>query len=903
MGEPFWRRYQRFFHADVARDVDQELRYHLDRLTEDEMTRAGNPREARARAEARFGDVAAIRDSLAKTGSRRIRKALRADLRDAVLQDARYALRRLRQEPGFAVTVLLVLGLGIGAATAMFSAVDAALLRPIPFERPDRLLELPQVGIPFQPEAGERESGPRVPDLLDIRDMPDVFEQVAGYAAGGLNLSDPDHPVRVNAGIVTAEFFATLGVRPAWGRGFVTEEGVPGAPRVAVLSDGLWRRQFGSGPVLGHSITLNNRQYTVIGIMPPGFSFPSESDLWIPMTVPTTFETFEPFRGWLPSQVIARVRDGVSVEAAAARSLARWEQVASTPGQTAPPWLSQQTAEFRRTGAAIPLQRDLAGSRRTALLVLLGATGLLLLIACANVTHLLLSRASTRAREMAMRTVLGATRGRLLRQLLTESVMLGVGAAALGLAVAPLALRLTNALMPPALAGLAPPRVDLRVLGFAVGIAVITSLVFGLWPAFTSARTDAAETIKSGGRGATAGGAGRARRLLVAGELALTLVLLVGAGLMLRSFERLVRTDSGLHPERVATLELSFALSAGGRAARLPVIDAALQRLAGAPGVEAAGAVNDLPLRGGPGVLSITFQPEGRAQSANEEPLFARYLICSGSYFRALGIPLLQGRTFTTADDSLAPHVAIVNATMARTLWPEGSPLGRVLRLPPHRPGGEPTPYRVVGVVGDVRETGIERDAGLQMYFPMYAETPANVALVARGTLPPAALLGLLREAVRSANPTQPVYNVRMMEDVVSASIAPRRINTMLISAFGALALILAALGVYGVVAYSVSQRMRELGIRAALGATGDRLVRLIAGEMLWVAILAVALGLAGAWASARVLRSLLYGVTVRDPGTYAVALLVLLVTLAAGTLWPARRALRLNPMDVIRAD
>ena len=888
------RRLRYFLRRDrLSADLAEEMRLHLE-LREEALRRSGvDDPDARLAAQRRFGNRTThhqeSRDIWGLGGLDRFR------------QDLRYAVRRLVQRSGFSVAVIGVLALGVGATTAMFSAVDAALLRPLPFHEPRELVTVRAIDIPYAEEAGE--AGMVV--ITDLAGMVDVFAEVAAYATGGLNLADPERPQRLNVGVVTSNFFATLGVSPARGRLFTAEEGTPEGPAVAILSHAMWTRQFGQDPVLGRTIQLGSRSYEVVGIMPPRFSFPAESDVWIPMSVPTTLATFEPFRGWLPSVVIARVGTGVPIETVAERVVARWHQLRAehplTPGSSPNSHaaiLDARIKDIEQNGAITPLRNELVGDRRSALLVLLGATGMLLLIACANVTNLLLSHATLRRREMAVREVLGATRGRLVTQLLTESLVLSVIGAAVGVAIAPVILMAMTATMPASLAGVAPAEIDLRVLGFAAALALMTGIGFGLWPALGGTREAPMETIKSGGgAGTTASGSRRARRILVVAEIALTFVLLVGAGLMLRSFERLMGLDAGLDKSRVGTLELSFS-----RGTTMPVrlgrIEEIMARMSASPGIDAVGAVNDLPLRGGSG-LSVGVDIVGAEPAPGNGMRFARMLMASSDYFRTLGIPILRGRAFTAADDSLAPRVAVINDAMARSYWPGSDALGRTFR------SGMPTdpPITVVGIIADVREASLEREPRPQMYLPVYASTPDRVAIVARTSLPPATLLASMVDAVRAVDPTQAVYNVRMMDEVVGASVAPRRTNTLLISAFAALALLLASLGVYAVLSYGVAQRSRELGIRAALGATAADLMALVSREMVWTIGAGLVIGAAGAWATARVMTSMLFGVEAHDLTTFALVPAVLAVAAMLATIGPARRAKRVDLVSVMRVE
>ena len=674
----------------------------------------------------------------------------------------------------------------------------------------------------------------------------------------------------------------------------MADEGKPRGPLAVILSHALWQRQYGGAELLGKSITLHGRPYTVVGIMRPGFDFPNESDLWIPMSVPTTFATFEPFRGFLPSQVVGRVRPGVSIEAAGARALSRWRQVVAPARGQALDILNEFIGEVRSAGPTVPLQRELLGDRRSALLVLLGTTALLLLIACANVANLLLSDAAIRRREIAVREVLGATRARIVRQLLAESVLLSLAGGVIAVLLAPAGLSLLRAMMPASLAGVARAQLDLRVLAFAAALAVVTSVVFGLWPAIGATRGDATHAIKSGGgHGATAG-VGKVRRGLVVVEMALTVMLLIAAGLMLRSFARLVAKDSGMNPDQVATLETSFPRNTSD-VERRRIINGVIDRLTGQPGITAAGAVNDLPLRGGGGI-AVTINVPGAPALVGSEHRMARFLFASRGYFNVMGIAKLRGRTFT-ASDAGGPQVAIISNSMATTYWPGVDPVGRYFTFP-----GDTNHVTVIGVVADVREAALDHEPTPQMYRPIDV-APLNAALVVRGTLPPVALTARLMEATRAVAPTQAVYNVRMMEQVVRALVLPRRTNTLLIALFAGLGLVLSALGVYAVVGYGVAQRTREFGIRAALGATRGDLLTLVSREMLVVVTLGIAIGLAGSWASSRVLASLLYEVDPRDPATFVVVPLLLVLPAMAATVIPALRAARVNPTQVMRSD
>ena len=889
LGE-LWRRIVHLARRDSANDdLRDEMQLHVELRAKANLGAGMTEATAREAARRRFGNAGAHRESS--------RDQWGFDWAERAARDFRLAVRRLGQRPAFTIAVVGILALGIGATTAMFSAVDAAMLRPLPFPNARELVVLKRIYIPFDPGTGAQDSGPIV-DVDDVTRMHDAFSSVAVYASGGLNIDDSDHPVRAKAGVVTGSFFSTLGVAPLAGRAIIDNDAAPNGPNVVVLSYGLWQRHFGGSTALGKTISLSGSAYEIIGVMPRGFSFPDESDLWIPMSVPNTFATFAAFRGFLASTVVARLATAEPPGAASAELLAAWERksAASTLRPDQRSRVTATVADLRATGALTQLQRFLTGDTRTALLVLLGATLLLLLVACANVTNLLLSQAAARRHEIAVRGVLGASRGRIVGQLLMESVVLSAGGTALGIALAPAALGAMRALLPAQLSGVSPATIDLRVLGFSAALALVAGIGFGLWPALGTTRESPAETIKSGARTATRAGAGRARRMLVGAELAVTVVLLVGSLLMLRSFDRLMSVDRGMDTAAVGTLEIAFPKTGAPRAARLAAIDAILARLHAVPGVTAAGAVNDLPLNGAGGI-SVAIKADSSAAAVKGTDAFVRQLYATGGYFSAMGITLRRGRLFTAADDSLAPPVAVISETMAKTYWPGKDAIGHTFSM------FGPVPVTVVGVVSDVRERRLDIAPTPQLYFSIANQTPANVAIVARGSLPSAALLARMKDAVRAVDPSQAVFNVRSMDDVVGESVARRRTNTLLISAFAFLALVLAALGMYAVVSNTVAQRTREFGIRSALGASEGALIRLVTGEMGWVCAAGLTVGVAGAWTLAKLLNSLIYGVSIHDPWTFAVAPLVLLLPAAVAAVLPARRASQVNPADVMRTE
>jgi putative ABC transport system permease protein len=869
----------------VAAELEEEMQLHRELRAEKLAASGSSARDAKSDARKRFGNVTRVEEQTHDArGLRFIEHAV---------NDTKFALRRLRRRPAFALSTIVVIALGIGATTAVFSAVDAALIRPLPFLRPSELVTLNNVDIPSSTE-------PPVPGkptsvLIDqVVAMPDVFSSVAAFASGGLNLSNGSRPRRVTVGVVTTRFFSTLGIKAIHGRTFDETEGKPGADDVAILSDALWRTQFGSSDVVGRQIDLSGNRYTVIAVMPGGFSFPNESELWIPLSVPTTNKTFGAFRYWLPSQVVARLTPGVSREAASSRLLALWETSSTPRANRKHSYIDDEIDSMRIHGAATPLQRSLAGDRKPALLVLMGATVLLLLIACSNTANLLLSDGASRGREVALRAVLGASSGRIVRQLLVESCALALSGAVLGVALSPVALGALRATMPTDLAGLSDARIDMRVLIFATLLAVATGITFGLWPAIAATRGNRAETIKAGGgTNGTGTRMGTARRVLIIAELALTVVLLVGSGLMLRSLARLITQPFGMNPQNVGTLELSFART-DNAIRRRRVASAILNRMSADPAFAASGAINDIPMRDGERtavLVDIDDRPKGSG--------FGLWLYASGGYFPAMGIPVLRGRTFTAADDSAGPPTAVINETAAKQWWPGLDPIGRTFRT-----GGDTLDhYRVVGIVGDVHNYTGESQTGPQFYLSIHRRTPQSIAIVARSSLGSNALLARMQETIRAVDPAQAVYDVRMMESIVAKTVAPQRSNTTLITAFSALALILSAFGVYAVISYSVSRRSREFGIRSALGATTGNIAKLVGEELLWSIVLGLALGLFGAWMLARVLASMLFGIDVHDASIFLLVPLVLTVPAVTAALGPTRRATRINPADVMHAE
>ncbi|HEU5358033.1 MAG TPA: ABC transporter permease [Gemmatimonadales bacterium] len=808
---------------------------------------------------------------------------------DSILQDLRYAARTLAKAPGFTATAILTLALGIGATTGVFSVIDAALLRPLPFRAPERLAVLEHTWGP--PPAGF----PKMSlDLTDWRAHPEIFDQVGSYSTGGMNLAAGSGAERVKTALVTTTFFDLLGARPALGRAFGTDEGEPGRGGVVILSDGLWRTRFGGDHgVLGRTVTLNERPFVVIGVMPRGFGYPRQSEVWIPRSIPEDMKNWDMFHSSVVETVIGRVRGGLTFRDAQVRA----DGVSRAFRQDHP--LPPGATDARMT--LTPFRDVLVGDSRPGLLVLFGATGLILLIACSNAAGLLLARAARRQHEVAVRAVLGATRTRVVRQMLTESGLLALAGAGAGLLLAWWLQGSLAALVPARLADVAPVTMDLRVLVFAAAGATLATVLFGLAPAVGLARTDLQSSLRAGGYRSWGVRARRLRGGIVAAEVGLALTLLVGAGLMLKSLYLLTHVDPGFDREGVLTATVSLPSARyrapGGFTA---VYRRLLGRFQALPGVTAVGTVNAPPLLR-EGAIGLAFDIVGRPPfPMDADRPFAEQLVVSPGYFAALRIPVIRGRVFTAADDSGAPPVAIINASMARRYWPQGDAIGaRIMSL-----GGRGGPLTVVGVVSDVEDGDLgDSTWQSQIYTPYEQNTPAYLTFAIRAALPPAELAASVRRAAAEADPTVPLYDIRTMEQVVETSIAPERSRSLLIGVSGLLAVLLAGVGVYGVMAQVVSQRTREIGVRMALGASGRSVLGLVVRSGLWLTGVGVVAGLAAAWALSRVLGSLLYQVSVTDASVFVGAPAVLCLVALAACYFPARRASRVDPVVALRTE
>jgi putative ABC transport system permease protein len=803
-------------------------------------------------------------------------------------QDLRYGLRMLWKKPGFTVVAILALALGIGANTAIFSVIYTVLLSPLPFKNSERLVWIWETN----PGAGIKTEPASLPNYTDWKTQGQSFESAAAFIKSSLTLTSDGEPERLPVTYTSANFFSVLGAEPALGRSFMEEENTTGKHRVVILSQSLWRRRFGANPgIIGQSITLNGVPFTVIGVLPGGFKDPTPeqtrpAELWAPLAY--DFERMARRSDFL--NVVARLKQGVSPQAAQAEM------------NTITSRLAQQYPDSNTGWSTIvmPLHERMVGDVRSALWLLMGVVGFLLLIACANVANLLLARSTARQQEIAIRRALGADRIRLIRQFLTESVLLSVTGGLLGSLVAMWGVDILVALSPGNIPRLDEVGLNWKVLAFTLFVSLLTGIVFGLLPALHATSPNLTETLKEGGRSSTEGIRGsRLRNSLVVAEIAISLVLLVGAGLMIRSFARLQAVDPGFRPERILTMDMLLPSSKYKETAQVSTFfDQFSSRLSGVPGVESVGAVSTLPLSGGGDI--ITFLVEGRPEQPPGQSEDAEYRVVTPGYFATMGVPIVRGEGFTERHNADAPAVMVINETFARRYFPGEDPVGKRLNI------GDPekSPWRtIVGIVKDVRHEGLATEAYPQMYSPL-AQTPRRaMTLVARTTGAPLSLVPNVRQELTSLDKDQPLYNVRTMEQVLAQSIARQRFQMLLIAIFASVGLILASVGIYGVISYSVTQRTHEIGIRMALGAQARDVLKMVLGQGMILTLVGVGVGLGFALLLTRVMASLLYNVSATDPLTFVgVSALLSLVALLA-CLIPARRAMRVDPMEALRYE
>jgi predicted permease len=819
---------------------------------------------------------------------------------DTLLQDVRYAVRQLWRSPAFAITAVLTLALGIGATSAIFSVVNGVLLRPLPYSQPDRLVMIyGHWNLKNQAELSESE-------YWDMREQAHAFERIAAYADGSANLTGSGTPERLLVGVCTADMLPVLGVTPALGRGFTAEEDRPGQPQVALLSDGLWRRRFGADPkVIGRKILLDDAPTTVIGVMPAGFQLPSHyagraMEAWVPLTLDPAADRSE--RGFHYLATIGRLRAGTSVDMAN-------REVSQLMRRMKETWPDEYAAEF--DGSAAGVSGVVTGSVRPAMLVLLGAVGLLLLIACANVAALLMVRSEERAREVALRTALGAGRERLLSQLLTESVTLAVVGGILAIALSAWGVRALVLVAPASIPRLDAIRIDGRVLAFTAGVSLFTGLLFGMAPALHSLRGDLSAVLAEGGRGGTSGRSRqRFRRALVVGQIALALMLLTGSGLLMRSFLRLTQVDPGFDPEHVLTARIDLTATRYAKNADTWAFYRELtRRVSALPGVESAAAARALPMTGRLDIGDWSFVMEGRYSLPvkPEDRRHADWQVVTPEYFRTLRIPLRSGRAFDDHDQVGAPGALIVNETLAKAVWPEGNALGQRVLM---GGGAIDSVWRtVVGIVGDVKHRGLDAAPRPEMYMPEAqwpagtGSAPRSLYLAIRSSGDPALLAGPLRATLTALDPDVPLAEVQPMRDSVGAWAAQRKLTMLIVTLFAALALTLGAVGIYGVMAHLVVQRSREIGIRIALGAVPREILRLVAGQGAVIVGTGILLGALASVAATRWITGLLYEVRPTDPLTFAGTAAALALVAAVATLVPAIRATRLDPIDTLRSE
>jgi len=871
--------------GQVERELDKELRFHLEQETDANLRSGMTPSEARLAAIRRLGGVARIGEEC--------REMRRTGYIENFLHDLRYAARTLAKTPGFALVIVLTLALSIGANSAIFSVIDGVLLQPLPYPQADRIVRIFFSSHTF----------PKFPmnplDLRDVRARNRSFGVIAGITRDDHQLSGVGRPERLTAFAITAGYFRMLGIHPALGREFTTEDELPARGKQVILSDRIWRTRFGADrQILGRTILLDDAPFTVVGVMPPvahpGNEYHAVADgdtvdVWTPFTFHE-----DNGRGSHFAEVFARLKPGVTLAQAQADMDAQVAQLAREHPGTTRGWRA----------LVLPLYQELVGPIRRMLLVLLGAVGLVLLIACANSANLLLARATARQREIAVRAALGAGRSRLVRQMLAESLLISLLGGALGAGMAVGGVRALVALLPADFPRATDIHVNAAVFAFTFLIALATGLLFGVAPAMQAARTDLQQVLREGGRGSTAGARQlHLRDVLLVGEVSLACVLSIGAGLMLRSFVNILHTDPGFRPERVMTASISLPDAKYQKPKDKIGFYIRLKRHLGAlPGVRAAGLGSDLPWTGYDDNIS-GFTIEGRQPPPGQQ-FHARYHAASEDYFRALGIPLVRGRFFTPHDDLSASPVIIINRIMARMYWgSEDAAVGGRITFEDH-----PKPadwFTVVGVVGDVKDRPNSAAATPAIWWPLL-QTPfgfPEMAIVVRAPRDPAQIAAAVRGAVQSIDPELAVADLKQMDEVAGKTFSTPRFALFLVGLFAVLAGLLAAIGIYGVISYSVTQRTHEFGLRMALGARPADVVRQVVGQGVRLAAVGIVLGLAGALALGRLLRSLLYHVGAADPLTFVLVAVCAVAIAAIACYVPAWRATMADPMAALRAE
>jgi putative ABC transport system permease protein len=873
----------------LEREMEEEMRFHLEMQIEQNLEAGMAAEEAHYAARRQFGNQTWLREVSREMWS--------LNSIETLIQDLRYGARMLRKNPGFTAVAALTLALGIGANTAIFSVVNGVLLRALPYYEPERLVMVWTARPILQAQIGLEDFPVSVADFVDWRNQNQVFEHMAAMWTPRMNLTGDGEPESVVGLSASASLFPLLGARFAVGRAFLPEEDRAGADRVVVISHELWQRRYGADPkLIGQKITLNDEAYTVIGVTAPDFQFPRRGEVptGFYLGVATKVDLYLPI-AFTPElmnnregnflMVIARLKPGVSLGQASADMSAIARRL---------------TEQYPQTNAdkgvrLAPLHKQAVGKARTALLVLLGAVGFVLLIACANVVNLLLARAAGRQKEMAIRAALGARPWRVVRQLLIESLLLAISGGAAGLLLAWRLVELLLAIAPDSLPRAYDIRLDARVAGFTLVVSLLTGIVFGLLPALQASKINLGVTLKEGGRDAAGLLRRRLRGFLVVSEVALAFVLLIGAGLLIRSFARLTEVDPGLDPRGVLTMgiQLPFAKYRDGRS--VAFFQQTLERVRALPGVEAAATVSSLPLSGAH--ASGGFDIEGRP-SPTEQTFNAWLCTISPDFFKTFRVPLIKGRLIVESDSAKASPVVVVNESLARNYFANEDPLGkRITILGATR--------EIVGVVGDVKHSALDEEAKREIYLPMaqLRFPPISMSLAARISGDPMQMVAAVRGQVWAVDKDIPISNIETMERLMAKSVAPRRFNLLLLGVFALAGLALAGLGLYGVIAYSVSQRKREIGIRMALGAGKSAVLRMVINQGIRLALIGVVIGLAGALGLTRFLSGLLYGVKPGDPLTLvAVSALLIVVALLASYI-PASQAAKVDPLTALRHD